>query len=340
MGLKKQIVNIISKDYYFREPSERSILLDDLEKADEASMEEIIRKFDDNHTHLFTSKYKVNDCLLWLLGTPYFHLKKDSFEYIKRIETIDGKKFDDIILNYRKKYPNTSQVNLEKYLSQDFFCSSSRITFGKSYSFNSENITDHVNRSELVDGLSIRNNRSSIVIKIFHFNNKNLISKLISLLSQIESGKIIILDLRNCWGGGILTAVKVSELFLSKSVELPYEITSKEGTFKRVVEGESKIERKRLLILVGKQTLSAAEFVLFQSLKSEGKCTSYGERTGGHSGQARIINLDEHDTFSYTVRRYIQDGQEITKGLEPDVGFSPKLSDMIDQKDVLLETLV
>lgn len=153
-------------------------------------------------------------------------------------------------------------------------------------------------------------------------------------LSEVESSRAMILDLRDNPGGLVLAAQAIASQFLDgdlvmiergRDYEYPWE----------VIEGGLANPSMRLIVLVNRASASASE-VLAAVLKERGRATVVGEPTFGKNLVQQVYTARDGGQLRITVARWeTPGGTDIgITGLEPDIFIEP---DVIGGTDPILD---
>lgn len=153
-------------------------------------------------------------------------------------------------------------------------------------------------------------------------------------LSEVETARAMILDLRDNPGGLVLAAQAIASQFLDgelvmvergRDYEYPWE----------VIDGGLANPSMQLVVLVNRASASASE-VLAAVLKEQGRATVIGEATFGKNLVQQVYTARDGGELRITVARWeTPGGLDIgITGLEPDIEVTP---DVIGGTDPILD---
>ncbi|HDR4764658.1 TPA: S41 family peptidase [Bacillus thuringiensis] len=189
-------------------------------------------------------------------------------------------------------------------------------------------------------------NKDTLLIKILTFKFPGMSELFVSNLRLLKGFKNIIFDIRDNSGGYVSEAKQILSFIISKNIHMDYKIIQR-------TEGESKFKvssiqvtsnqisfflNRKLFILCNSGTASSAEFIFLKGLLlSNQDITIVGEKTAGLSGQAKIFTIDENEIIQVTTKKFIsRQGKEIKEGIQPDYTVIPLISDVINNRDTIL----
>lgn len=153
-------------------------------------------------------------------------------------------------------------------------------------------------------------------------------------LSDVESARAMILDLRDNPGGLVLAAQAVASQFLDGELVMIERGRDYEQPWE-VIEGGLANPSMQLLVLVNRASASASE-VLAAVLKEEGRATVIGEPTFGKNLVQQVYAARDGGELRITVARWeTPGGLDIgIIGLQPDVVVEP---DVVGGTDPILD---
>lgn len=133
----------------------------------------------------------------------------------------------------------------------------------------------------------------------------------------------LIIDLRDCVGGTLKSAVRYADLFLREGVIVEIRSRSREyaGIYRAKVDGT--LAKIPLVLIVGRDTAGAAE-IFAGALQGSKHATAVGEDTAGDTDQTAIFRIDDQYAIRMTVGRCVTPaGRVITRqnergGIIPD----------------------
>ncbi len=148
---------------------------------------------------------------------------------------------------------------------------------------------------------------------------RTLIDDSDSLPELTERDKLVV-DLRGVAGGDPEAAYKVAGFFAKGELGA---LTSRENDLATFDGGDSSIWEGRIAVLLDRSTQGAAE-VLASVLKQSAGATLVGERSFGHSGRQKLLELSNGGRLQVTDAFFTgPDRQPINTALEPDVKIRP-----------------
>ncbi len=178
-------------------------------------------------------------------------------------------------------------------------------------------------------------------------NGQNVSEIIIEEFEKIKNNDSIIIDVRQNSGGSTQFAEILAGHFVDKPIKFATglkRIPGEENLVERdfVVKPKGEFLDKKVVILTGPKCLSSNEIFIL-SLKDSGKAITIGENTGGGSGCPTFFDINlgnKNFTLSVSTWRLIRkNGQALEgQGIEPDVPVEIKPEDVINHKDVELET--
>lgn len=146
--------------------------------------------------------------------------------------------------------------------------------------------------------------------------------------------KGLVIDLRNCPGGMLTSALEIADIFVNEGVLLKVE--SRKETQEKLATDKEKLAGVPIIFLVNSGTASAAE-ILSGSLQSRGRAVVAGERTFGKGTVQSIHRLRSGNAIKLTSARfYLPNGRHLQRpanadedsdwGVNPDKGLAFELT--------------
>ena len=143
-------------------------------------------------------------------------------------------------------------------------------------------------------------------------------------LPELAAGDRLVIDLRGVAGGDPQAAYQVAGFFVNGELGA---LTSREKVLEAFAGEAEPLWQGRLVVLVDRGTQGAAE-VLATVLRQSAGAKLVGERSFGHSGRQRLIELSNGGRLQVTDAFFTgPDHQPINSGLEPDVSIRPAFAD-------------
>ena len=123
-------------------------------------------------------------------------------------------------------------------------------------------------------------------------------------VTKLENNNIngLIIDLRNNGGGYLSAANETASIFLKKGLTI-YSLTTNYNTT-TIKDETDEYKEYRLVVLVNKQTASAAE-ILAAALKQSYGATLVGTQTYGKGKVQQISSLKSGETVKYTTAKWL-----------------------------------
>jgi len=141
---------------------------------------------------------------------------------------------------------------------------------------------------------------------------------------QAQGMNALVIDLRDCGGGDVLSALQVANLFISDSklLDINYKDESKNETIV-ATKGMTYSAKIPIAILTNGYTASASE-ILAASMRDNGRAILIGSTTYGKGVMQGVALPGSRDQYKYTLAYFLPpSGEEIhKKGVEPDIEIS------------------
>ncbi|UCD76876.1 MAG: S41 family peptidase [Phycisphaerales bacterium] len=172
-------------------------------------------------------------------------------------------------------------------------------------------------------------------VRITQFNDST-VGELRSALNRLQGQNMngLVLDLRDNPGGGLLTAVAVSDLFLSEGDVVSVKSRTGNGrTFGATAEGT--LPEFPMVVLINGASASASEIVA-GALQENHRAKVLGTRSFGKGSVQEVRELEhKRGTLKFTTAHYyLPGGRNINRkpdsgvwGVDPDPGFVKAISD-------------
>lgn len=175
-------------------------------------------------------------------------------------------------------------------------------------------------------------------IRITQFNDTTTVEELKQALNHVQEKALngLLLDLRDNPGGGLPTAVQVSDLFLDEGLIVtikPREGRGQSQSFSARRSGT--LPEFPLLVLINGQSASASEIVA-GALQENGRAKVMGTRSFGKGSVQEVRDLDyNRGTLKFTTAHYyLRSGRNLNRsndsevwGVDPDAGMVVPVSD-------------
>lgn len=157
------------------------------------------------------------------------------------------------------------------------------------------------------------------IITLANIMGEQAVADFKDILLKTNDTKGIIIDLRNNYGGILANAIQMANFMLdiNKIVSIQSRINTKYQIYS---DGEKIFRNKPIIILINKNTASAAE-ILAGTLKNNLDAILVGERSFGKNSIQHVIPMPNDTGLILTTDKYIlPNGEDIYgKGLLPDI---------------------
>lgn len=165
------------------------------------------------------------------------------------------------------------------------------------YTIKKSNLAYPYAEGEIIDNTTIG------YLKISAFSEK-LADQVEKEVTKLENNNIngLIIDLRNNGGGYLSAANETASIFLKKGLTI-YSLTTNSKTT-TIKDETDEYKEYRLVVLVNKQTASAAE-ILAAALKQSYGATLVGTQTYGKGKVQQISSLKSGETVKYTTAKWL-----------------------------------
>lgn len=161
MTVKDRIIDILFKEYNFRDCIDKVSFLESIYKIEDKELGGKIRELDDSHTILIDKGYKQFRPIFWFEKIPYLVLEKNNKQYLERIEKVNGTCMENILDFYTKKYPKTSFFNIKKYINEDFLSKADGLKLTEEIQLSTKKNVDGVSTQEYLLGMKVTNKGNS-----------------------------------------------------------------------------------------------------------------------------------------------------------------------------------
>ena len=155
-------------------------------------------------------------------------------------------------------------------------------------------------------------------------------------LAALAGSQELLIDLRGIAGGDAEVAYRVADLFATGDLGA---LKSREEVRKRFAASGEPVWRGRLVVLVDRGTLGAAE-VFAAVLDDAAEATVVGEPTFGHAGHSAQVELSSGGVLELTDAFYTgPDGELLDDSLEPDLLVDER-SRTLREQELTLDELI
>lgn len=361
-----KVVEIIHKNYLFlcTEHEKWNNLCDYYasivtDKNCEDNLVFMLREMDDPHL-----KYSPNFNrgliivpLLWNGDELFWLTKVNSSTEAYKIKNINGICPKKMLEEYRNKYGSNLNI-LKNYILED-------ITFGRllkhgvvyfntnnGFTFQSKPLNYNLQNGQYKYNSSAKKPPTQFVqkllrdrvlyIKVRNFYEDTDYST-IKIPLQSKSISTIIFDLRNNPGGYVGNAKKVvSDLIYNDVIISQYEVIDKRNRVYYHINPTKNgvnLNHYKIYILINANTMSSAEYIFTLAMQKAYNCILVGEGTMGMSGECQDYKLHSYGNLKVTTKKYVC-GDEIVKGIVPQVLVRQNIDALINHKDEQLEYIL
>jgi len=147
----------------------------------------------------------------------------------------------------------------------------------------------------------------------------------------------LVIDLRDCVGGDVLSALQIANLFISDSdlLNIKYKNEANDETIK-ATKGMTYSAKIPIAILTNGYTASASE-ILAASMHDNGRAVLIGSTSYGKGVMQGVSKPGSKDQYKYTIAYFLPpSGNEIhKKGIEPDIEVSLPVMEGKELEDFL-----
>lgn len=180
------------------------------------------------------------------------------------------------------------------------------------------------------------------IISLATIMGEKAIKDFIQIIKITNNAKTIILDLRDNYGGILSNAIEMANYMLDEEKILSIESRGN-NKLQIYASNENIFEKKNIIILVNKNTASAAE-ILAGTLKDNLGAVIIGENTYGKNSIQQVIPMPNNTGLIVTSNKYIlPNGEDIhNTGISPDIYMRDRktLKYNMKQKDVMMEKAI
>ena len=227
---------------------------------------------------------------------------------------------------------------------------------GELVSLSDSNCLRMIDNINEVDRISVQNKINSIrkeinIKTVKSSNDKNIgyiqISSFISTstpnefleaLENTQNAKGLIVDLRGNTGGLLTNAVFIANVFIEKGKLVS--IVGRNGYRYDVMAQDTNLDIEKPVIILVNGTSASASEILSGAMKDYHRAKIIGTKTYGKGMVQKIIPMPNETGLNLTIAKYLTPkGKDINKkGISPDVEVELSKNDIIEHKDVQLET--
>ena len=148
----------------------------------------------------------------------------------------------------------------------------------------------------------------------------------------------MIVDLRGNTGGLLTNAIFIANIFIEKGKLVS--IVGRNGYRYDVMAQDTNLDIEKPVIILVNGTSASASEILSGAMKDYHRAKIIGTKTYGKGMVQKIIPMPNETGLNLTIAKYLTPkGKDINKkGISPDVEVKFTKNDIIEHKDVQLET--
>ncbi len=176
------------------------------------------------------------------------------------------------------------------------------------------------------------------IITLANIMGESAINDFIKIINATNNTDLLIIDLRNNYGGILSNALEMANYMLDNEEIVSLNLKGKSNNIHIMAANENKFRKKPIIIIVNKNTASAAE-ILAGSLKDNIQAIIVGENTFGKNSLQQVIPLNNKSALIITSGKYIlPSGQDINNvGITPDIYME---TGSMDSEDKIMKKVI
>lgn len=202
-----------------------------------------------------------------------------------------------------------------------------------------EKLNKKIIRKEInIKTVKSSNDKNIGYIQITSFISTSTPNEFLEALENTQNSKGLIVDLRGNTGGLLTNAIFIANIFIEKGKLVS--IVGRNGYRYDVMAQDTNLDIEKPVIVLVNETSASASEILSGAMKDYHRAKIIGTKTYGKGMVQKIIPMPNETGLNLTIAKYLTPkGKDINKkGISPDVEVKFTKNDIIQHKDVQLET--
>ena len=202
-----------------------------------------------------------------------------------------------------------------------------------------EKLSKKIIRKEInIKTVKSSNDKNIGYIQISSFISTSTPNEFLEALENTQNAKGLIVDLRGNTGGLLTNAIFIANIFIEKGKLVS--IVGRNGYRYDVMAQNTNLDIEKPVIILVNGTSASASEILSGAMKDYHRAKIIGTKTYGKGMVQKIIPMPNETGLNLTIAKYLTPkGKDINKkGISPDVEVKFTKNDIIEHKDVQLET--
>ncbi len=202
-----------------------------------------------------------------------------------------------------------------------------------------EKLNKKIIRKEInIKTVKSSNEKNIGYIQISSFISTSTPNEFLEALENTQNSKGLIVDLRGNTGGLLTNAVFIANIFIEKGKLVS--IVGRNGYRYDVMAQDTNLDIEKPVIILVNGTSASASEILSGAMKDYHRAKIIGTKTYGKGMVQKIIPMPNETGLNLTIAKYLTPrGRDINKkGITPDVEVDFTKKDIIEHKDIQLET--
>lgn len=202
-----------------------------------------------------------------------------------------------------------------------------------------EKLNKKIIRKEInIKTVKSSNDKNIGYIQITSFISTSTPNEFLEALENTQNSKGLIVDLRGNTGGLLTNAVFIANIFIEKGKLVS--IVGRNGYRYDVMAQDTNLDIEKPVIILVNGTSASASEILSGAMKDYHRAKIIGTKTYGKGMVQKIIPMPNETGLNLTIAKYLTPkGKDINKkGISPDVEVEFTKNDILQHKDVQLET--
>lgn len=202
-----------------------------------------------------------------------------------------------------------------------------------------EKLSKKIIRKEInIKTVKSSNDKNIGYIQISSFISTSTPNEFLEALENTQNAKGLIVDLRGNTGGLLTNAIFIANIFIEKGKLVS--IVGRNGYRYDVMAQDTNLDIEKPVIILVNGTSASASEILSGAMKDYHRAKIIGTKTYGKGMVQKIIPMPNETGLNLTIAKYLTPkGKDINKkGISPDVEVKFTKNDIIEHKDVQLET--